>query len=1284
MASLAASLAWLPSPSLQAEIIADSITQFSGDPDQNAQTGWQYGYRAVSVSVGDVSYTNYNAATDFTPFTGGIYDGPWDGGAQQWNGSAWDLNTAGAAPWTWIAQSELHPNGFNSGGEHWAIRRWNASAKLTEITPLAITWHTHKMAAANAGVTGAVFVNGAPVDWVTVADLAGVTRTVYVNANPDDLIDLVLSPLGIGGDGYDYSDGSVNWMTIDTTIPPVAKQPNGTVFVPYPVVDSDNDGLPDVWENAYAGNDLTKLNAAGDFDSDGLSNMQEFEKGTDPTLADTDNDGLSDLAETNTGTYVNPDETGTDPLNPDTDGDGLKDGDEVNGLFFSNPLLTDTDSDTYGDGAEVAAGHDPNDANNNEIASLIANSRLEFAVAQGQNDWYYGYRDFTADGGGATYLPVDNFNQFPDTSISGNGWNLHTVDGTPWSMIGQIDTHPNTAGHVHWTIRRWIATELTQRTPVTLRWHTHKGNTGGGNGVTGGVYINGVRADSAVVAYNDGTGASRTFYANLNPNDIVDLILSPRGTDGADNDGSDGSVNWLYIDPYLPLNPVQPDGTPFIPANAGDTDADGLPDSWEKLYFANDLTILSGSGDYDHDGLSDPGEYERDSNPTKADTDGDGLSDLVETGTGEFVSASDTGSSPTKADTDGDGFSDFAEVNGTPATNPSRADSDGDGYSDPYEIANFSNPNDVSDTPFTYVVADSISQFSGTQGQDGWFNGYRNFTADGGGMNYDPATQFIEYDPSMWTGSAWDLDSSGNAPWTTQGAQTIHPNGTNSTPFGEHWAIRRWVAESTDISEATPVAIIWHVRKNNPYNGGVSGLLFINGELVDSKVIPGNDTTGMERHFYANLLPDDIVDLTLSPQGPNNDGNDWSDESVTWFRVDKRIPKEPRQPDGSLFIPAPAIGVDTDHDGMLDFWEYLFAEDLTILSATSDKDGDGLKDLEEFQRDTNPLVADTDGDSLSDLVETKTGTFVGPNDTGSNPRLADTDGDGYTDGIEVGLNHNPNDANESPIIADSSKDISGIQGEKNWLYGYRDLNADGGANDYDADNQFLPFDAALWDGGRWDMARDTSPWTEIAQTYTHPSGPNPLHWAIRRWTADISGRQPFAFRYHARKNNMACGNGVTASLYINGHEVDKAVIAFSDGIGVTRTFYAQIQPGDSVDLVLKSKGTDGDNADACDGTDMWMQVDEFIPANPTQPDGTPFEANPAKPELVSISLATAGQATLTWKSKAGVTYMVEASADLKTWQTVTTGLASGGAETTYADTLPTPQPANRFYRVAQE
>jgi methionine-rich copper-binding protein CopC len=67
------------------------------------------------------------------------------------------------------------------------------------------------------------------------------------------------------------------------------------------------------------------------------------------------------------------------------------------------------------------------------------------------------------------------------------------------------------------------------------------------------------------------------------------------------------------------------------------------------------------------------------------DSDGDGLDDVVETNTGTFVDASDTGSDPNNTDSDGDGLSDGDEVN-THGTDPNNTDSDGDGYTDDAEL----------------------------------------------------------------------------------------------------------------------------------------------------------------------------------------------------------------------------------------------------------------------------------------------------------------------------------------------------------------------------------------------------------------------------------------------------------------------------------------------------------------------------------------------------------------------------------------------------------------------
>lgn len=136
----------------------------------------------------------------------------------------------------------------------------------------------------------------------------------------------------------------------------------------------------------------------------------------------------------------------------------------------------------------------------------------------------------------------------------------------------------------------------------------------------------------------------------------------------------------------------------FGTADAGadefvDTDHDGLADAWETQYFGN--LACGATNDADTvggpDGLTALLEYAYGTDPTRADTDGDGMPDGWEIAYGlDPLDPSDGAT-----DADGDGISNAQEY--ADGTNCHLKDSDDDGMEDAYEKAHGFNPNDPAD-----------------------------------------------------------------------------------------------------------------------------------------------------------------------------------------------------------------------------------------------------------------------------------------------------------------------------------------------------------------------------------------------------------------------------------------------------------------------------------------------------------------------------------------------------------------------------------------------------------
>ena len=466
-----------------------------------------------------------------------------------------------------------------------------------------------------------------------------------------------------------------------------------------------------------------------------------------------------------------------------------------------------------------------------------------------------------------------------------------------------------------------------------------------------------------------------------------------------------------------------------------DDDEDGLPDYYEEKLVDN-LDDLNGNaagpgpgagtGDFDGDGLTDLDEYEETkTDPTKADTDEDGLSDGVETNTGTYVSATNTGTNPRKADSDSDGLLDGVETNTgilvdeeeDTGTDPNNADTDGDGYSDSGEIAGGTDPHDPNSkgaipAPFLYLdFEDGAIDLSGNA-NDGEVNGDVTFDAEGAEGGPTPTTgasfngghlnipgvdmsgiiQDIQGENS-YTLSAWikPSDLGGNKFLWGQTSQGIH-NGIRNGGFlhQAHWGADTNGATNLSTLEGQWIHAAW------VYDGDADvGTIYLNGEV---------DWTGGKR------APNGSGNLLVG--GSNGGGDNYRglvDDVAVW---NEALPDGTIQSLADGISPIGASQEDEDGDGLPDAWEEKYGVD----DPEGDDDNDGLTNIEEYEARTKPNKADSDEDGLSDKAEIEVHK--------TNPLNPDADRDGLLDGAEIAAGTDPDNRDTD---GDGISDFNEIQ-----------------------------------------------------------------------------------------------------------------------------------------------------------------------------------------------------------------------------------------------------------------
>ena len=414
--------------------------------------------------------------------------------------------------------------------------------------------------------------------------------------------------------------------------------------------DTDNDGLPDSWENAN-GTNPDVADATEDPDGDNLTNLQEYQNNGHPFLTDTDADGADDDIEL------------------------------AGGLLLNNP---DTDGDFYLDGVEIARSTDPLDFNS--IPSPAGGLKVDFSSqnAAGQtgvyhhSDWF-NYVATHEVNGVTDRTEVWTVPAFANAAVNFTVAYPDTTAATVKQMIGRTDAQATAyIGDSPRLMRDWIGIDTRAASagngtagdttmtftfaglPAgTYRYRGYHHDVELQNGQFGLKVTDASRSDADLGKFRMTRSGGTTYSLPENPegdpavlSSTIELLVVSNGIDPITIAYSGRETASVF--------------TSFVAVNGfelvTDTDSDGdfVPNSADLHPGQND-----GNLDDDGDGLSNLREYHLGTSPTLGDTDDDGLSDAVESNTGTVASATDSGTSPFRADTDGDGANDGDEVAGS-------------------------------------------------------------------------------------------------------------------------------------------------------------------------------------------------------------------------------------------------------------------------------------------------------------------------------------------------------------------------------------------------------------------------------------------------------------------------------------------------------------------------------------------------------------------------------------------------------------------------------------------
>lgn len=171
--------------------------------------------------------------------------------------------------------------------------------------------------------------------------------------------------------------------------------------------DSDDDGMKDGDEVANGFDPLDAADAGLDSDSDGLTNLEEINLGTNPNLADTDGDGVSDFDENTNG---------TDPLVANASLSGDLTSDDMHTIYIS--------THDNAEGTQISSG----------VHTIGTDSFSNVSLDRGRD--YYIHVEIIDNGSFEGFL--GDFSLLGNTHIFENGSTTLLTNTTDWqaSIVG--------------------------------------------------------------------------------------------------------------------------------------------------------------------------------------------------------------------------------------------------------------------------------------------------------------------------------------------------------------------------------------------------------------------------------------------------------------------------------------------------------------------------------------------------------------------------------------------------------------------------------------------------------------------------------------------------------------------------------------------------------------------------------------------------------------------------------------------------------------------------------